>query len=242
MKKNDSTIIKINRETVISQVYSDLLDKISNKSFPAGSRLPSETKLSELYGVSRATIRSSIQKLETLGLVEVKAGQGTTVKEQNFINMMSSVSEIVSSPDMFPHLDEFRIYIENACIDLTIKNATNEEIQELEKLANVLMQYAELKDSDGFIENDYRFHYYLTVTSHNKIFELVYSSIKDIFYKSISLNIEEMLKNDINFLKLSASRHIKLVKKIRKRNLEESQSINGFIIKRFNKDDKLYDE
>ncbi|NLY20565.1 MAG: FadR family transcriptional regulator [Tissierellia bacterium] len=238
----NNNFTKINRETVISQVYNDLLNKILDNTFSEGKKLPSENQLAILYGVSRVTVRAALQKLETLGLVEVKVGQGTIVKEPNFINIMSSISEIVASSDMLPYLEEFRIYIENACIELTIKNADNNEIIELEKLANNLMVFANSKDPNGFIEADYLFHYQLAVLSHNKIFELVYSSIKDIFYKSITSNISEILKSDINYLVLSANRHIKLVEEIKDRNLDNAMSLSSFIIKKFNEKEFYYNE
>lgn len=230
------SFMKINRETVTSQVYSDLLDKILNNEFEPGSTLPSEMKLSELYGVSRSTIRSAIQKLESLGLVDVRVGYGTVVLEQNFLNLMSSVSEVVASEDMFPYLFEFRAYIENACIELTIDRANEEDIKKLENLAKKLYEAALERDAEKFILEDYKFHYELTVTSKNKIFELVYSIIKDIFYKSITININEMLKNNIDYLLLSAERHIKLVELIRNKNLEDSLELSTFIIDKFDKD------
>jgi GntR family transcriptional regulator len=48
---------------------------------PPGARVPSEDSLVERYGVSRTTIRTSIQSLVARGLVEIRRGKGTFVTQ-----------------------------------------------------------------------------------------------------------------------------------------------------------------
>jgi DNA-binding GntR family transcriptional regulator len=46
---------------------------------PEGSKLPSEHKLSERYGVSRVTVRAALHGLREAGLVSIRQGVGATV-------------------------------------------------------------------------------------------------------------------------------------------------------------------
>jgi len=69
----------VQSRTVANQVDEILLRRIRDGSYPAGSRMPSESELSEELGVSRATIRTALAKLAVNGLIIRKQGNGTYV-------------------------------------------------------------------------------------------------------------------------------------------------------------------
>lgn len=69
----------IQSKTVANQVDEILLERIRDGSYPAGSRMPSESELSEELGVSRATVRTALAKLAATGLIMRKQGDGTYV-------------------------------------------------------------------------------------------------------------------------------------------------------------------
>jgi DNA-binding FadR family transcriptional regulator len=62
-----------------AQVRDQLKRAIQDGDYTAGDQLPSERELSELFGVSRVSVREAIRYLEAVGLVEVKHGAKTTV-------------------------------------------------------------------------------------------------------------------------------------------------------------------
>lgn len=62
-----------------TQVYTDLLEKIRNDTYPIGSLLPPEPELEKIYGVSRTTVRRAISLLSSANIVKVKQGYGTEV-------------------------------------------------------------------------------------------------------------------------------------------------------------------
>lgn len=59
------------------QVYVVLRQKIRNNEFDPGKPLPGEHQMAEEFGVSRVTIRRTLQSLELDGLVERRRGVGT---------------------------------------------------------------------------------------------------------------------------------------------------------------------
>lgn len=241
-KNNIEPIKKLNPESLTSIVYNDLKGRILSGEYKAGEKLPSENSLTQLYGVSRVTIRSVLQKLNNLGLVEVKIGEGTFVKEISFLNILSEVSELVAYDSMLNYLEEFRIYIEKACTELAIKNATKKEINKLREISQTLLKCALQGDFEGFAKNDFKFHYNIAISSHNKLFELVYSSIKDIFYKCINANITNIQKSDINYLVDSANAHARLVDAIENKNIIKSLDIIGVIVSHFDHNDSKLNE
>lgn len=62
------------------RVYLLLRDEMSNGTYGAGATLPGEQRLAEHFGVSRVTIRRALDALESDGLIERRAGSGTTVR------------------------------------------------------------------------------------------------------------------------------------------------------------------
>ncbi len=61
------------------KVYLLLKQKLSTQGFPVELPMPGETTLATEYGVSRLTIRRSLQALQAEGLIERRQGRGTFV-------------------------------------------------------------------------------------------------------------------------------------------------------------------
>ena len=61
------------------QIAADLTNKIKHKQYIAGDFLPSEPALSELYNVSRETIRKALNELLDAGLIQKIKGKGSVV-------------------------------------------------------------------------------------------------------------------------------------------------------------------
>ena len=70
---------KVNQQLLVPQIEDQLLMYIQEKNIAIGSKLPSEYKLAELFGVGRSTIREAVKSLVTKGILEVKRGSGTFV-------------------------------------------------------------------------------------------------------------------------------------------------------------------
>lgn len=61
------------------QVYLSLRDQIADGRLADGVNLPAEQKLTEIFSVSRVTVRRALDALAEAGLVTRRAGSGTTV-------------------------------------------------------------------------------------------------------------------------------------------------------------------
>jgi GntR family transcriptional regulator len=70
------------RLPLYAQVEDVLAERILSAEWKVGSQLPSEEELVREFGVSRTTIRSTIQSLIRRGLVEIRRGRGTFVAAQ----------------------------------------------------------------------------------------------------------------------------------------------------------------
>jgi len=68
-------------KSIAEQVDEILLDRIRSGVYSPGSRMPSESELSDELGVSRATVRTVLAKLAANGFITRKQGDGTYVNE-----------------------------------------------------------------------------------------------------------------------------------------------------------------
>src|SRR5215468_8044010 len=78
-----------------AQVENVIMERISNGSWPAGSRLPSEDSLVQEFAVSRTTIRAAIQSLVQRGLVEISRGKGTFVTHPKITQELTELTGFV---------------------------------------------------------------------------------------------------------------------------------------------------
>ena len=83
------------------QIAESLLDKINKSDYKIGSKIPTENELSNLYGVSRVTVREAIKELVQKNRLEVLKGKGMYVKPTTLtplygIESIASFSHILS--------------------------------------------------------------------------------------------------------------------------------------------------
>lgn len=69
----------IQTKSIAEQVEEILRERIRAGTYTPGSRMPSESELSDEFGVSRATLRTVLAKLAVNGLILRKQGDGTYV-------------------------------------------------------------------------------------------------------------------------------------------------------------------
>jgi GntR family transcriptional regulator len=78
-----------------AQVENVIMERISDGSLPADSRLPSEDSLVQEYAVSRTTIRAAIQSLVQRGLIEIRRGKGTFVTRPKISQELTELTGFV---------------------------------------------------------------------------------------------------------------------------------------------------
>lgn len=65
-------------------IAEDIFSKIYQNKYKAGEKLPTERELSDLYTVSRYTIREALKKLVNIGCIKVIQGSGIFVSETRY--------------------------------------------------------------------------------------------------------------------------------------------------------------
>lgn len=79
------------------QLYDEILSKINSGEYKIGDKIPSESQLSKMYGISRITVRNGIQKLCDDNILVKKHGKGTFVSMPVYVESISSEGSFTKS-------------------------------------------------------------------------------------------------------------------------------------------------
>jgi GntR family transcriptional repressor for pyruvate dehydrogenase complex len=71
----------VKRRSVPEDVFEQIVAEVLSGDMQPGESLPSERRLAEVLGVSRPAIREALKRLTAAGLIEVRQGDATTVRD-----------------------------------------------------------------------------------------------------------------------------------------------------------------
>ena len=77
----DMALQPVSRRTVPEDVFEQILAEVLSGEMAPGESLPSERRLAEVLGVSRPAVREALTRVAAAGLVEVRQGDATTVRD-----------------------------------------------------------------------------------------------------------------------------------------------------------------
>lgn len=185
MPSTDAAHRPVRRETLADQIASDITNQILDAELVSGSALPTEPQLAEQYGVSRSAIRDATRLLLARGLVEVRQGKGvfvTASQSEPFADalLLALRRDGATAWDV----DEFVDRLDILAVSLATENATDEEIDEIERRSGAFLEALEASndaaDEAAFervaqhAEETYdSLHEALIAATHNKVLEHV---------------------------------------------------------------------
>lgn len=77
----DMALQPVNRRSVPEDVFEQIVAEVLSGQMQPGESLPSERRLAEVLGVSRPAVREALKRVSAAGLVEVRQGDSTTVRD-----------------------------------------------------------------------------------------------------------------------------------------------------------------
>lgn len=171
------------RKKMDDLVFDSLLENIRGHVWKRGEKLPSEHELCEVFQVSRATIRSSIQRLRALGLVEVRQGKGTYVLAPAELYDFTQFSPSVNlTPKQFADFAALREAVEQKAIALIVERRENVDFAPIEGAFLAMKAAASHNDPAEYARQDCMFHLSILIASDNELFIQIASIFKNQFY------------------------------------------------------------
>ncbi|WP_338767305.1 FadR/GntR family transcriptional regulator [Massilia sp. METH4] len=127
-----------------------------------GEKLPTESVIMEMHGVSRTVVREAISHLQAAGLVETRHGIGTFVLEPPAPALLISPDTIRTIEDVLAIL-ELRISLETEAAWLAAARRTDAQVREMGVALQRILQ-------EGSIEADMQFHMLIAQATGNRYF------------------------------------------------------------------------
>ncbi|WP_158240530.1 FadR/GntR family transcriptional regulator [Telmatospirillum siberiense] len=190
--------------------------------FPPESILPKEMALVEHLGISRPTLRSGLQMLETVGMITRVSGHGTFVRpyaDWSFLSPLLSRWVADYSPPRPPFLRDlfaFRLSIEPVIAMVAARNARGKDLQDMEEaFAGMTAHGLDPLDPDcvssPFDDYDLAFHQAIYRATRN----LIWTQMIPVIEPALRLVIHQS-NADAGELKDSLGRHGALLTCIRR--------------------------
>lgn len=158
----------ISHSNVTEQILQYFKDNINSGNWKVGEKIPSENQLTEILGVSRASIRTAIQHLVGVGVLESRHGKGTFLLDAQVDENTGSGNKITSEDcrDIEKVL-EFRRIVESEACFMAANKRTPELLQELQEDLDEMA--ANQGKREEFVTADIKFHEAICRAAQNPI-------------------------------------------------------------------------
>jgi Transcriptional regulators len=184
----------IKTRKIYEQIVDQIAQLVADGHLKPGDRLPSERELVERFQVSRASIREAISALEMMGLIEVRSGEGTYIREVNIDSAVAPLAWMLFiEKDIELELYEARKILEVQAAGLAAERAKDDEIMDMFKALESMRLDLE-KHSLGE-EADHHFHYAIARATHNKILFRLMNTISDTMQMTLKSSRSKLYKD-----------------------------------------------
>ncbi|MFJ7954590.1 FadR/GntR family transcriptional regulator [Lysinibacillus sp. NPDC096418] len=175
---------KIKPKKIYEEVLDILLEKIRSGELIPGDRLSSVEKLAEQLKVSRSAIREALSALKAMGLIDIKQGSGTFVKEipKNHLDFPLSAAMLMNKEDV-SHLLEVRKIIEIGTVASAALHRSDEDIQHMMQILDAM----KLAQGDGELGEkvDFQFHSAISKASQNPLLATLLDQVSSLMIETM---------------------------------------------------------
>ncbi len=168
---------------IYQEIVRQVKGMIAEGRLKSGDQLPPERELAEKFVVSRTSVREALRALESLGLVEIRPGEGTFVREVSIETLIEPLALImVSQREAIGELFEARRLLEPTIAALAATRATPEEIHEMERILE--QQAKEIATGKTGLAEDAAFHAAIGTAAHNRAITRIAHAVMDLLTQS----------------------------------------------------------
>lgn len=133
-----------------------------------GDPLPPEAQIAEELGVGRGSVREAIKALESLGVVEVRHGEGLFVRAFSFEPIVETVRYGMRfDARSISELAQIRYFLESAAIQPATENISQEDLLRLDALMDEWKD--RLEAGQPYMDLDIQFHRILYGNLNNEL-------------------------------------------------------------------------
>lgn len=183
--------IPVGKESVVSLAIARIKDALLQRALKPGDYLPSETELTKTLGIGKSSVREAVKMLQAMGVVEVRRGDGTVVREHPGPDYLSPlVFQLIMESGYPDDLVELRLMFEPAAAVMAMERATGEDHE------NIRLAVERLERAVGLgkptAEDDIAFHAAILNATKNPLVIRIGETIFQLFKPSISVSMQHI--------------------------------------------------
>lgn len=193
-----------------------------------GDAFPSSEEIIRRYGVSRTVARETVQTLSMVGMLRAQQGKRTTVLQPGEWDLLSPIvleayRQEGRASEIVRHLGELRAVIEPETAAWMASRGSEEEVEELQRTARVMMELAKSGSGSGsrdaFLTADRDFHDRVSRASGNPLVAALRRDIASVLAMDFALSlvtVEDMLA--------AAQQHVAIADAVAARDADAARS------------------
>ncbi|UEX90654.1 FadR/GntR family transcriptional regulator [Staphylococcus ratti] len=167
--------MKISNQKIYEQIANDLIEQIDEGKLKEGERLPSIQALAKTYGVSNASMREALNALRMIGLIEIKHGYGTFVKQKH--PQLFDFSNHTLTQKRVKDILELREAVEVKTASLASQRRTEGHLAAMYEALNEMARA--IQNNTSGEEADLKFHLVIAQASDNQLLYELLNNIAD---------------------------------------------------------------
>ena len=193
---------KIKKVQISEQVYEQLRSQIMDGAWKPGEKIPSESEMMAIFGVSRVTVRQAIQRLAGENLIETRRGEGSFVCSTDIDSFFrTSMPLLHLGAQEIREIFEFRTMFESGTARVAAEKMTPALIKKLEE--NYAGMLRSTDNTDAFVAHDLAFHKMLCEATGNTLANQIFQSYEPVLHQAIEGMIDVIgMDNGIKYHKL----------------------------------------
>lgn len=222
------------RVTLSEQVAQQIATMISSGRWREGDRLPSEAELCKLLHIGRSTLREALRSLAFVGMVRMKAGEGTYVShappkilERVIAHGMLATEQAVTD------LCDTRVLLETELAALCAQKATPAELAQLDSLVHQMRAGVRSVHAD-FLKLDLDFHLQIASASKNEVMAQLLRTIRRLLEEYIVKSLQLS-----NAHQLALEGHVRILEAIKKHDSRKARAVMRDHLRLFQRGYKL---
>lgn len=190
---------KIKKISIVDQVAEEIKKSILSGVWSEGDKIPTEAEFAETFGVNRLSVRMALQKLNTLGMIETRVGEGSYIKRISLGGVFNELADFYDNEKDLVDIMQLRFLLESDSIRKAVKCATEEEKEELGRFfdefyrcwKDYAMHVDDNKRLDETVKADYDFHLHIIKMSHNQLYVELYLMIRHLLMRHMKQQLEK---------------------------------------------------
>lgn len=194
-ERNKVQLKPIKTRKIYEEIVEQIRKLVTEGKLKAGDKLPSERELAERLQVSRASVREALSALAMMGLLDVRSGEGTFMREVNLESFVAPLAWVLlKEKNTVVHLLEVRKILEVQAVELAAERADDNDLAELAEAFAIMQKETEANLLGDMA--DHRFHYAIAKATHNPILIRMIDTISDTMLNSLHAMREALFQGD----------------------------------------------